>query len=315
MSNNYLIIGDDEHIKQTEANRIKEKFLSSGQISLNYSAYNPDNVNVSDIMNSLETMPFLAEKRVVLVSQAHDLSGDAQTAILSYLESPSKTSVLVLSSNGSFKKTKHYNKLSSLVEIVKADVPNLSTIKDWIRAFFKKNKIEISHEAVELIVELKGTDTSGVKRELEKLISFSGGEKIELWHVEDLVGRSVTETIFKLVDAINARDGKWAFRILGDLYEQKKQPQEIVGYLTWYIKVIRKIASLTAGGMGLDKQASQLGYSPGYVRRLMNQSKKYPAGKIKRWIDLLLAADRDIKTGGKKPRLAVEILLSSLLYL
>jgi DNA polymerase-3 subunit delta len=311
MAENYLIIGDDEYIRETEANKIKERFLSSGEIDLNYSVYGPADIN--GIMGSLGTMPFMAENRVVLVKKAHELSDKDAHVILSYLEKPLGTSILVLSSADSLKNAKYYRKLSGLVKVIRADKPDSATIRKWVRAFFKKEGLEISPEAADLIVELKGTDTIGVKAELDKLVSFSGGEKVEARHVEQLVGRSVTETVFKLADAVNTRNAEWTFRILNDLYDQKKQPHEIIGYLGWYMRIMQKIVLLSGKAMGLEGLAAELGYSPAYTRRLANQAKKYPVSRIEHWISLLLETDRDIKTGRKQPRLAVEMLLTSFL--
>ncbi|MFC1548366.1 DNA polymerase III subunit delta [Candidatus Omnitrophota bacterium] len=311
MANNYLIIGDDEYIRESEVNKIKNKFLSSSETELNYSVHAPNDID--GIMDSLGTMPFIADKRVILVKDAEELSEESSNTISSYLENPTGTSVLIISSGGSFKKSKQYKKLSKLVSEIEADKPTPEKMKNWVRSYFKKEGIEISPRAVNLIVELKGTDTPGVKMELDKLASFSGGERIEVEHVEQIVGRSVTETVFKLVDAINAGDGKWVFRIINDLYDQKKQPPEIIGYLGWYIRIMQKIRLLSERGMEPGGLASELGYSPAYARRLVGQSKKYPVKRIERWVSLLLETDRDIKTGRKEASVALEMLIASLL--
>ncbi len=311
MNENYLIIGGDQYISQKEISKIKEKFLSSGEEDLNYSVHGPG--DIENAMDSLGTMPFLAERRVVVLKEAEDFSDESMATILAYLEKPLKTSVLVLVGGASFKKTKECRKLSSLVNVISAESPSPLTIKNWIRAFFKKEKVEISPAAVDLIAELKGTDTPGVKMELEKLIAFSNGKKIEVEDVESLVGRSVTETVFKLVDAINARDSKWAFRILNDLTDQKKEPPEIIGYIGWYMRIMQRIKLLMTKKSSPDKIASELPYSPAYTRRLVSQSEKYSVKRIEHWIKLLLEADRDIKTGGKQPKLALEMLLVNFL--
>lgn len=312
MSNNYLIIGDDEYIRKRETDKIKKKFLPRSDTDLDYAVLTPD--DIEEIINSLETIPFLSEKRVLIVKEAHELFDRFGDRILSYLENPMDTSILIMVSGSSLNKSKLYKKLVPLVNIIKADKPTPVTIRQWIRDFFKKENIEISREAVELIVELKGTDTSAVKVELDKLVSFSGGKKIEAAHIEELVGRSVTETVFKLVDAINTRNAKWCFRILDDLYAQKKQPQEIVGYLGWYIRVMQKIRLLSGRGMALAGIASELKYSQGYARKLFDESKKYSADRIDRWTSLLVEADRNIKTSGtKRSTLGMEMLLVSLL--
>lgn len=311
MSDNYLIIGDDKYLRGKEAVKIKDKFLSADEIELNYSAYGPEDLD--GVMDSLGTMPFLADKRVVLVKDAQQISGDFAETILSYLEKPSDTSVLALSFDKSYKKNKYYKKLSSLMTVVESNSPTPLTAKNWIRAFFKKEDIDISPDAVDLIVELKGQDTRAIKEELDKLAGYSGGERIETRHVEIIVGRSVMETVFKLVDAINAGDADLAFRVLGDLEEQKKQPQEVLGYLGWYLRTMQKITLLTAKGAATGTIASELGYSSAYVQRLISQARKYTPEKLKRCVALLFETDRDLKTGRKPPRLALEMLVVSFL--
>jgi len=308
---NYLIIGNDSYTRETEAEKIRKRSLSSGEVDLNYSAHKVE--DIEEAMDSLGTMPFLAEKRVVLIKEDNGFSDEFTEAILSYLARPMETSVLVLSTGSSFKKNKNYHKLAGLVNEIKADKPDPVTIKGWIRDFFKKEGIEISPKAVELIVELKGSDAIAVKGELEKLVCFSGGEKIENTHVEQLVGRSVTEDVFKLVDAVNARDTKWAFRVLNDLYDQKKQPYEIIGYLAWYIRGIQKVVLLSGRGSGPEGIVAELGFHPWQAKKFLYQAKKYPVNRINRWTSLLLETDRDIKTGRKRSPLALEMLLVSLL--
>ncbi|NQT32821.1 MAG: DNA polymerase III subunit delta [Candidatus Omnitrophica bacterium] len=311
MSENYLIVGDDDHIREVETTKLKDKFLSPDEVELSYSVFTPENID--EISDSMGTLPFLSDKRVVVVKEAEALSGECTETIISYLEKPLETTVLVLSAAGSFKKSKAFRKLSALANVISADKPDPATIKNWIRTFFKKEGVEISGEAVELIVELKGTDTIGVKEELYKLLNYVDDKKIGIEQVEQLVGRSVTESIFKMVDAINIRDAAWCFRILSDLYDQKKQPQEIIGYLSWYIRVIQKITLLTGKGIGLEGISSELGYSQAYARRLMSQANKYPVNKIKRWTSLLFTTDRDIKTGRKTADLAIDMLLVGLI--
>ncbi|MBD3426873.1 MAG: DNA polymerase III subunit delta [Candidatus Omnitrophica bacterium] len=311
MTSNFLIIGNDEYIRQSELDKIKNKFLALSESELNYSSHGPDDVD--GIMDSLGTMPFLAEKRVVHIKKAEDLAEDFIETLSSYLENPTESSVLILTAEASFKKTKGYHKLSKLLEEVRADKPKPVKLKGWIRSFYSKEGIDISPRAVDLIIELKGDDTQSIKMELEKLAAFSGGERIEALHVEELVGRSVTETVFKIGDAINAGNSGRVFKVLNDLYDQKKQPPEIIGYLGWYIRVVQKISLLLGKGIGFDGIAGELGYSPAYTRRLTSQAKKYPSSQIKRWVKLLLEADRNIKTGRTEAKLALETLLVGLL--
>lgn len=312
MPESYLIVGNDPYIREREEVRLRDKFLKPDEVDLNYSVYSPD--EMEGIMDSVGTLPFLAEKRVVLVKDVHTISDEKANAIVSYLEKkPDDQSVLVLSADEPFKKNKHYKKLSKLAELVKAEKPDAFTIKKWIRSFFKKENVEVSPRAVDLIFELKGTDTAAVKIELEKLLSFSGGKRIEESHVEELVGRSVTETVFQLVDAINSGDARRSFRVLEDLYDQKKKHYEIIGSLRWHVGVMQKVKLLSERGVSGPAMVSELGYKPGYVRRLEAQARKYTPKKTATWLASLMEADRIIKTSKFKPNLAMEMLIVGLI--
>jgi len=186
-------------------------------------------------------------------------------------------------------------------------------MKKWIKGFFKKENMNITDRALELIIDLKGLNTRAVNLSLEKILLYAAGVDINVETVEKAVGRSVTESVFKLVDAINEGNGKWAFRILGDLYSQKKQPAEIIGYLSWYIKTLKNIKRLAAKKYNLNQISSEIGYSPSYIRRLEGQSRKYSRKKIEDWSFSLFNADHDIKNGIKRPDIAIDTLIASLI--
>lgn len=311
MAENYIIVGDDAYIRDREIAKIKDKYLSAGEEELNYSVYKAD--EATGVMDSLGTIPFLADNRVILVKEAEELTDEFTETLLKYLESPTETNVLILSCDAAYKKKKSYKQLAKALTVIEAQKPDVNTVKGWIRKFFQKENIQIDAAAVELISELRGNDTIAVKSDLEKLAVYSGGDKITVSDVEQMVGKSVYETVFKLVDAINARNSEWTFNILGDLYDQKKQPQEIIGYLAWYLRIMQKIALLQGRGMGTSGITTNLGYKAGYARRLLEQSKKYPASRIKRWTEALFKTDRDIKTGRRSSGVAMEMLFVTFL--
>jgi len=308
MPNNYLIIGDDEYFRGRELSRLRDKYLSEGEIELNYSVYGPGEMD--GVMDSLGTMPFLAENRVVLVKDAEDLSEDGAKTLISYLKNPMETSVLLISAGASMSREKFYRELSGGLEVVRVDKPKPYELKKRVSAFFRNEKVDIAPRAVDLLIELKDDDTTGLKEELEKLAAFSEGARIEPDDVRRLVGRSARETVFTLVDAINARDAGKAFRTLEELYEQKKRPEDIVGYIGWYLRGMQKVVLLKGRGSGEAAITAETGMKPWQVRKFIDQSRKYTPEKIDNWVRVLYETDRSIKTGRKKPALAIEMLLS-----
>jgi len=312
MSSNYLIIGNDQFMREKEVAKIRDKYLSSPEIDLNFSVHTPS--DPEGIMDSLGTMPFISDKRVVVIKDIHEMSDEFAGTLAGYLGKPSETSVLVLVADKDLKKTKFYKQVSGMLEEIGAEKPDANTIKGWIRGFFKKEGVEITPGAVDLIVELKGDDTVGLRMELDKLLSFALGQRVEEEHVEQLVGRNVSETIFKLVDAVNSGNGDWVWRVISDLYAQNKRPLELIGYLGTYIRKIQTVKLLSSRGADNNLIASEIGTrSSYYVQRMVREAKRFSDDTVGKWTTALLKADTDIKTGKKNDHLAVEMVVSGLM--
>lgn len=308
MSENYLIICEDPYMRGKEEKKLRDKFLSAGEIDLNYSVFPPE--DISGIMDALGTMPFLADRRVVLVRGAENMTEEGALSVERYLEKPSEDSVLILSFSVLSAKDRLFKILSKKTTVVSVEKLTPQKTRSAIRDFFKKENIEISPRAIELIFELKGSDPASIKPELEKLAAYSDGKKIEAEDVEEMVGRSVTEVIFKLVDAINAGNMKWALTVLGDMGEAKKEGPKIIGYLAGHMRVIQKIKLLILGGAGKNEIMSAIGKRAYYLEP---QARKLSVEKINRWDLLLLEADKDIKRGLKEPSLVLEMLIANLM--
>lgn len=308
MAENFIISGDDEYLREKEEKKIRDRFLAKGEIDLNFCVYAPE--ELAKAIDALGTAPFLAEKRVTIVRHIEDLKEEALSSILNYLKNPVPTSVLVVTSGAEFRKSPHYREISSKLVQVSADKLTPYKIKDGIKAFFKKENIEISDEAVELIFELKGSDPASITNELEKLAAFSDGNKVEAANVEEMVGRSVSETVFKLVDAIDTKNEKLAFRVLEDLSDQRKQAPEIIGYLAWHLRTVQRIKLLSLNGLGKEEIISQAGKG---AYKVFPAAQKYTGKKTAKWLKALLEADTDIKRGRKEPFLALEMLVLRLI--
>lgn len=312
MPENFLIIGNDEYIKEQETVKIKRKFLAEEEDVLNYSVHeSPDFKGFTD---SLGTMPFISDKRVVVLKDPKDLPSEMMDALEKYLAAPLGSTILIIQSEETFERSKFYKKISSALTVVRAGKPTPVSMRKKIKSFFIRNDVNISDHAVNLIVELKGDDTAGIKSELEKLLAFSNGEEVTVNDVENLVGRSVTETVFKLVDAINDNDISKAYLILNDMYDQKKNSVEVIGYLGWYVKMLKSIKYLSHRGMGINEIASELGRSPGHAKRLSSQASRWSDEKLHSWSKLLFNTDRDIKKGLKNQSLAMDVLISQMGY-
>lgn len=312
MAQNYLIVGNDEYLKGREVARIKADQQSSKDEKADCTSFSGG--EIESIMADAGTMPFLSPKRVIVVNDISELDQNGAKTLLSYLKNPSESTVLIMTAPGSYKKKKDFKKLKEFTDVINVQTPKGYHLEKRIRSYFKKHSLAISSGAVKLMVELKGEDSAAVKNASDKLISYSNGKTIETGDVDKLIGRSVTESVFKLVDALDIKDKKRAFNVLRDLYAEGKRSYEIIGTLVWHLRIMKRIVFLEMKGKSENFIAKDLGYSRGYVRRLMGKARKYTPERISLWQNALLEADLNSKTGTSQ-EVAMDMLLIKLISL
>ena len=61
----YLLYGEEEYLKKQYRDRLKNAIV--GDDTMNYSYYDSDNASVKDIIDVCETLPFFAQKRLVIM--------------------------------------------------------------------------------------------------------------------------------------------------------------------------------------------------------------------------------------------------------
>ncbi len=310
MAQNYIIVGSDEYLKRRQVARIKADQQSSKEEGADCTSFS--GAEIEAIMADAGTMPFLSSKRVIVVEDLSELDQKGAKTLLNYLKDPSESTVLIMTAPASYKKKKDFKKLKEFSEVINIETPKGYQLEKRIRSYFKKHSLDVSNGAVKLIVQLKGEDSAAVKNALDKLISYSSGKKIEADDVDKLIGRSVTESVFKLVDAIDIKDKKHAFNVLRDLYAEGKTSYEIIGTLIWHLRLMKRILLLELKGKSENFIAKDLGYSRGYIRRLMGKARKYNPERITFWQRALLEADLSSKTGTSQ-EVAMDMLLIELM--
>ena len=116
--NNYLIIGNNEYIRKTEIEKLKKEYLSPDEEDLNYSVHMPDDIGA--VMDAAQTHSLFGDKRVVVIKEVERIEEKAFETLFNYIEKSLETTVLIMVSAASFKKSKKYKRLFQLVKVISA---------------------------------------------------------------------------------------------------------------------------------------------------------------------------------------------------
>ena len=210
-----------------------------------YAAFYADEVAPGAIVMDAQTLPFLAERRVIYVRNAEKYNSEtAAGALLEYLNSPNEATTLIFLSNKVDKRTKFYKACDKAGVIVECPTLNDGEVSRWIQDEAQKQGKTISGPAVRALIDRTGNHLSDVQNALALVMNFVGQERqgIKPEDVEDACTDVTEEEIWALTDAIASSRSGDALTALGRLTELGKHPDEMIGTINWLLKSAYAVA-------------------------------------------------------------------------
>jgi len=134
----YLLYGAEQYLIRQYRDKLKRALVSE-EDTMNFSAFSGSDINQKEIIDLAETLPFFAEKRMILIEDSGLFKKSAEE-LADYLASVPETTCFVFVEKEVDKKTKMYKevkKLGSAVEFVRQTD---ETLCRWIEGRIKKKR-------------------------------------------------------------------------------------------------------------------------------------------------------------------------------
>ena len=295
----YFLMGEEAYYIDSISDFIEDNVLDEAEKGFNQMVLYGRDVSIDDIVSNAKRYPMMAERQVVIVKEAQDLSRTIEK-LAQYAENPQPTTVLVI--NYKYKKLdkrkalyKNINKNGGVVFESKKLYEN--QVPDWIRRVLKGQGYDISPKAAQMLVEFLGTDLSKVNNELNKLkIVLPKGTQITPEHIEENIGISKDYNNFELRKAIGERNIVKAHKIAKYFADNPKDNPMVVtvALLFGFFSQLLHLHGLN------DKSprsvASAIKVNPYFVNEYLTAARNYPMKKVSSVIGLL--REYDVKSKG-----------------
>ncbi|HOZ75387.1 MAG TPA: DNA polymerase III subunit delta [Flavobacterium sp.] len=212
----YFLMGEEPYYIDRLSDYIEQNVLSEDEKGFNQTVLYGRDVSMDDIVSSAKRYPMMAERQVIIVKEAQDLSKSIDK-LESYAENPMPTTVLVFcykykTLDKRKKVTKQLEKNGLVYESKKLYE---NQVGDWIKRVLQGKGYSIEPKASAMLVEFLGTDLSKINNELEKLqIILPQGTAISAKHIEENIGFSKDYNVFELRKAIGERNELKAYKII-----------------------------------------------------------------------------------------------------
>jgi len=307
----YFLMGEEAYYIDAISKYIEDTILTDEEKGFNQTILYGRDVTINDIVSTAKRFPMMAERQVVIVKEAQDLSRSLEN-LIPYLENPQPTTVLVFcyKYKSIDKRKKIYKAINKAGVIFESKKLYENKVPDWIRRVLKGKGYTISPKASQMLVEFLGNDLSKVNNELEKLqLICKPGEQITPEIIEENIGISKDFNNFELQSAISRRDMKKAFGIIQYFtHNPKNHPMVLtVSLLFSFFSKVLKYHALP----NKANAASAIGVSPFFMRDYETAARNYPMRKVSGIIASI--REIDVKSKGVGANLSHGDLLKELL--
>lgn len=295
----YLFEGVEENIKAATLTALRKAILPEGFEELNESLM--DSPATDAIIAACETLPFMADKRLVVVREHPALTGraDADDKLIAYIPQVPESTVLVFIAQGKADaRKKLYSAIKKINGIVTFSALTDGELNAWVVKNFSGLGKTCSAQVAALLTFTVGSDTALLRTEIEKLAALTGErDAITEADVQAVATRSVECTVFELVDAVVAgRQGK-AFGLLRDMLTSGSDRLGILAMLLRQFRLMQHIKIMQFEKLSTQDIKQRLGIAPFAAERCMRQASGYSGGQVKRAVRICLDAEYRVKSG------------------
>ena len=215
----YLFLGEEDFLKEEAIEKIKSGFLSAGTQGLNYSVFyaRDKDFNLSEMLDSLNTLPFLSKKRLVVLKDADAVPADSRQAVISYLQGPRETSIFVIESPLPAIKGDFLLALSKCAQLVYYRRLTDSGLNTWLIKKAASSGKKIAGDAIDTIKENSTGGLRTLSFVMDNVILYTGKRQVVTKQdVEKLTGVSPSHTAFDLIASLEKKDAKKQRRLQTD---------------------------------------------------------------------------------------------------
>jgi DNA polymerase-3 subunit delta len=294
----YFLMGEESYYIDKLSDYIEQNVLTEDEKGFNQTVLYGRDVSIEDIVSTAKRYPMMAERQVVIVKEAQDLSRTIDK-LESYVANPMPSTVLVLcykykTLDKRKKMTKMLDKIGVVYESKKLYE---NQVGEWIKRVLSGKSFSIEPKANAMLVEFLGTDLSKINNELEKLqIILPKGSTITPQHIEENIGFSKDFNIFELRKAIGDRNQLKAYTIVDNFAQNPKDNPMVLTTSLVFSFFVQLLKYHGLKDKNPKNVAAALGVNPFFLKDYDVALKNYPMRKVSQIVGSL--RDVDVKSKG-----------------
>ncbi len=333
IANVYLFYGEEAFKRRNYKSMLKR--CIADESSMNYAYFEGRDIDFNAVYDSVVTMPFFADRRLVIVENSGKFKAAKKAAAEEAEEGEGKAAPV----------PEKEEKADALIEKILADLPSTTclaffeeeanktkkifktiaskgvacqcapddknTLVMWLAKGFNASKKKIRKSTIELIIDRAGTDYDRLRTEFEKVIAYAGDrDEITDDDVYAVTSEDIEARIFDMLDAMCARNKALVLEKYYSLTVNNAHPLYLLAMIRIQFRTLLHVAELDAEGMNKYDIAKRLKKKDFIVERSLRNIRHFSAEKLEMILEQIADTDMKSKRGLVDPQVGVEMMLT-----
>ena len=309
----YVIFGEDKFLLAKECDKLLDSLLEPDQRAMALYEPRAESAQISDVLDELRTLPFLAPRRVVLIKDAEPFLKENAEHLEKYLDDPSPSGVLILTAASWDKRKRLHKKLQSTGGLTEVARMYSNQLPAYVASYAQQEHgIRLDAQCSRFLVELVGDDPGRLCSEMDKLAMYVAPKKtVTTNDIEQLIGKNRMFDAFGVIDAINAGQLAPAIGRLRKMFQSDKSAEfTIVGAFGYHFRRLFRAKGMIAKGVSPQQAAMKSGVRF-KQQEFINQLNQMSLPQLAHVMAELGQIDFGIKSGQTTAPIAMERLITN----
>lgn len=321
IENSYIFCGLDEELIKEGISLIVDKTVDKSLEDLNYIKLDGVTTTFDEILNACEAMPFMGDKKVVVVYRAAFLKDKTDTVgsstykqMLNYLKDLPPYTVLIMyflfnDKRDTVKKSTKIKSLDKLSKVVHFDRLKKGRYYKKIEDVFREKRKDIGKVEVKYFAEKVYNNFDIINREADKIISYVGDRAITKNDIDKLIANSNEDDIFDLIDLVSQNRVEKAIDLLNELLGKGESYMGILTNLGNNYKRLYEIKIMIQNSMGINEISKKIGLPAFVCEKIISQSRRFSIKQLQEIMKICLETEDQMKTTGVDKDMEMELML------
>jgi len=211
----YFLLGDDLFMQKIFINKL---ILSLSKTTKPEYFYLNEEIDMKSLFNNISSISLFKNDNVYIIKNFNRLTKDYQESLINHINKPNNENIIIFILNDFNIKNKFAKKISENTVIVDTRTPfSNKKIKEWVKYYYKNEKIFISDEILDYFIENYSDDISTIINEVEKHYLYSDNKNINFNLINNTYNSKHIK-IWNLLDAIGEKNIELSSKLYNNLY-------------------------------------------------------------------------------------------------